>query len=87
MVAGAPARAADSITGPHQTDGDIYGTWDPKGASENLSVCVEQDQACGWPMLTIQATPNWSSHMPNSSPHICFSRGTDTLPLPDSLSQ
>ena len=33
-------------------------------------------QACGWTMLTIQEMPNWSVHMPNSSPHICFSRGT-----------
>jgi hypothetical protein len=23
-------------------------------------------------MLTIQVTPNWSSHMPKVSPHICF---------------
>ena len=33
-------------------------------------------QACGWPMLTIQLMPNLSTHMPNSSPHICFSSGT-----------
>ena len=26
-------------------------------------------------MLTIQVTPNRSAHMPNSSPHICFSSG------------
>ena len=26
-------------------------------------------------MLTIQVTPNWSTHMPNSSPHICLSSG------------
>jgi len=45
------------------------------------------DQACGWPMFTIQAMPNWSTHMPNSSPHICFSRGTDTVPPSDSFSQ
>ncbi len=44
-------------------------------------------QPWGWAMLTIQATPNWSSHMPNSSPHICFSSGTETLPPADSFSQ
>jgi len=38
-------------------------------------------------MLTIQGTPNWFTHMPNWSPHICFSRGIDTLPPPDSFSQ
>ena len=31
-------------------------------------------------MLTIQAMPNLSWHMPNSSPHICFSSGTGTVP-------
>ncbi len=44
-------------------------------------------QLCGWPMLTIQAMPNWSKHIPNSSPHICFSSGTDTVPSVDSFSQ
>ena len=48
---------------------------------------VRVDQPCGWLMLTIQATPNRSTHMPNSSPHICFSRGTDTVPPSDSFSQ
>ena len=45
------------------------------------------DQAAGWLMLTIHWTPNWSTHMPNSSPHICFSRGTVTVPPSDSCSQ
>ena len=45
------------------------------------------DQACGWPMLTIQGMPNLSTHIPNSSPHICFSKGTDTVPPSDSFSQ
>src|SRR5205823_13322909 len=44
-------------------------------------------QACGWVMLTIQGMPNWSTHMPNSSPHICFSMGSVTVPPADSLSQ
>ena len=44
-------------------------------------------QACGWPMLTIQVMPNRSTHMPNSSPHICFSSGTVTVPPSDSLLQ
>ena len=37
-------------------------------------------QPYGWLMLTIHPMPNWSTHMPNSSPHICFSKGTDTVP-------
>jgi hypothetical protein len=44
-------------------------------------------QAGGWVMLTIQGMPNWSTHMPNSSPHICFSNGIVTMPPPDNLSQ
>jgi len=44
-------------------------------------------QACGWAMLTIQGMSNRSTHMPNSSPHICFSSGTDTVPPSDSFSQ
>jgi hypothetical protein len=44
-------------------------------------------QARGWVMLTIQGMPNRSTHMPNSSPHICFSSGTDTVPPSDSFSQ
>ena len=47
----------------------------------------ETRQACGRPMLTIQGMPNRSTHMPNSSPHICFSKGTDTVPPSDSFSQ
>src|SRR5690348_14458337 len=34
--------------------------------------------ACGWAMLTIHAMPNLSVHCPNSSPHICFSKGIVT---------
>ncbi len=37
-------------------------------------------QACGCEMLTIQAMPNRSTHIPNSSPHICVSIGTVTVP-------
>ena len=40
-----------------------------------------------WTMLTIQPMPNLSWHWPNSSPHICFSSGTLTVPLSDSLAQ
>jgi hypothetical protein len=43
-------------------------------------------QPC-WVMLTIQGMPNRSVHMPNSSPHICFSRGMVTVPPSDSFSQ
>ena len=31
-------------------------------------------------MLTIHPMPNLSVHEPNSSPHIWFSRGMDTVP-------
>ena len=44
-------------------------------------------QGCGWVMLTIQGMPNRSTHMPNSSPHICFSRGMVTVPPSDSFDQ
>ena len=51
------------------------------------TVCRQGDQAWGWAMLTSQVMPNWSTHMPNSSPHICVSSGTDTVPPLESLSQ
>src|SRR5215210_6444977 len=38
-------------------------------------------------MLTIHGIPNRSTHMPNSSPHICFSSGNETVPPSESLSQ
>ncbi len=38
-------------------------------------------------MLTIHGTPKRSVHMPNTSPHICLSRGTDTEPPSDNFSQ
>ena len=39
----------------------------------------------GWPMLTSQETPNWSAHMPNSSPQTCLASGIVTVPPADSL--
>jgi hypothetical protein len=45
------------------------------------------DQLCGMTTSTIQGTPNLSVHMPNMSPHICFSNGIVTLPPSESLSQ
>ena len=48
---------------------------------------IPRGQARGWVMLTIHGIPNRSVTMPNSSPHICFSRGIVTLPPSDSLSQ
>ena len=48
---------------------------------------VRWRQDCCWVMLTIQGMPNLSVHMPNSSPHICFSRGMVTVPPSDSFSQ
>ncbi len=47
---------------------------------------VDQD-GCSAMMLTIHAMPNRSMHMPNTSPHICFSSGTVTLPPSDSFPQ
>ena len=44
-------------------------------------------QPWGWAMLTIHEIPNRSSQAPNSSPHICRSSGTDTLPPAESFSQ
>lgn len=38
-------------------------------------------------MFTIHGSPNLSVHMPNVSPHICFSRGIFMSPPADSLSQ
>ncbi len=43
--------------------------------------------ACGWEMLISQGTPNWSTHMPNSSPQTCFCSGMVVVPPADSLSQ
>jgi hypothetical protein len=40
-----------------------------------------------WLMFTNQSTPKRSVHMPNSSPHICFSSGIRTLPPSHSFSQ
>src|SRR5262245_51930740 len=37
-------------------------------------------------MFTIHVVPNWSTHIPNVSPHICCSRGTATVPPSASLS-
>jgi hypothetical protein len=37
--------------------------------------------------LTIQLTPNLSTHMPNVSPHGALSSGMVTVPPSDSLSQ
>ncbi len=64
------------------------------GDTENASATLRATdaptsgfQVCRSLMLTIQVMPNLSVHMPNTSPHICFSSGTDTLPPSDSLSQ
>ena len=43
--------------------------------------------ACGWEMLTSQGTPNWSTHMPNSSPQDCFCSGMVVVPPADSFAQ
>jgi hypothetical protein len=52
-----------------------------------LVVSWRGGQDCCWVTLTIQGTPNLSVHMPNSSPHICFSRGMVTVPPSESFSQ
>ena len=41
----------------------------------------------GCVMFTIQVIPNLSSHMPKTSPHICFSSGIVMVAPADSLSQ
>ncbi len=43
--------------------------------------------ACGDMMSTSHGTPNWSTHMPNSSPQACLSSGMVVVPLADSFSQ
>jgi hypothetical protein len=65
------------------TDSDKHG----RLAHPTIRYPARPRQACGWAMLTIQGMPNRSTHMPNSSPHICFSSGTDTLPPSDSFPQ
>jgi hypothetical protein len=59
-----------------------------KGQANDLPLRVSWrgGQDC-WVTLTIQGTPNLSVHMPNSSPHICFSRGMVTVPPSESFSQ
>ena len=49
--------------------------------------CPGRCQTARCVMFTIQWTPKRSTHMPNSSPHICFSNGTVTVPPSESFSQ
>lgn len=60
---------------------------DPLGVEDVSPARRARDQSADPLMLTIHVTPKRSSHMPNSSPHICFSIGTDTLPRSQSFSQ
>jgi hypothetical protein len=75
---------------------DLYRTYDnewwhfeyrPEGRPRRLpypGVFSSQDWGS---MSTIQLMPNLSTQAPNSSPHICFSKGTLTVPPSDSFSQ
>lgn len=58
-----------------------------RSATHKVADASTPDQVCCSLTLTIHVIPNLSAHMPNTSPHICFSRGTDTVPPSDSLSQ
>jgi hypothetical protein len=49
-----------------------------RGVQRYVAACV---------MLTIQEIPNRSTHMPKTSPHICFSNGIVTEPVAESFSQ
>jgi hypothetical protein len=57
------------------------------GYPEHRRLGREPGYACGWPILTSQGTPNWSTHMPNSSPQACLAIGIVTAPPADSPSQ
>src|SRR5690606_22399737 len=59
---------------PHAPDEGACGSGGPRRQSWVL-------------MLTSHGTPKRSVHMPKTSPHICFSSGTDTEPPSDSFSQ
>ena len=74
-------RATKSAT---NAGNGVGGRFEARTAGDRM---VAPGQACGCVMLTIQLMPNRSTHMPNSSPHICFSRGTDTLPPSESFAQ
>ena len=69
----------------HRRLGPSLPGWPGGGAAGRVTVPGPQPWA--WVMLTIQGMPNLSVHMPNSSPHICFSRGMVTVPPSDSFSQ
>ena len=78
---------------------DLHGYWSKLSDGGTVTVPLEKQMwgdefgmcvdrfGISWLMLTIQVMPNRSTHIPNSSPHICFSSGTDTVPPSDSLLQ
>ena len=85
---GARARLCACL--PVDSPGAADGAGRPRLARPGLSDGVGlrprySDEASA--ILTNQVRPNWSWHMPNSSPHICFSSGIETVPLEDSFSQ
>lgn len=88
------------LPGTSEVDGSPYGSR-PSGLFQSYgagaasldaapapSSRYAEGQACCSLMLTSHVMPNRSVHIPNTSPHICFSIGTVTVPPePDSFSQ
>ncbi len=75
-----PPRAGPAAVADHQGD-DLW--------RRSVAPCRwdAARQVWGWLMFTIQGMPNRSMHMPNTSPHICFSKGIVTVPPSDSFCQ
>jgi len=71
---GAPGPAGEGVSPPGR-----------RGARRRVDRKPDWDY--DWLTLTIHGMPNRSVHMPNSSPHACFSKGMVTVPSADSLSQ
>lgn len=91
---GRPQPAGQHNQGLPNGSGDGLAECAPAGAGHGDASATHgdadastPDQVCCSLTLTIHVIPNLSAHMPNTSPHICFSRGTDTVPPSDSLSQ
>jgi hypothetical protein len=84
--AGWTATRSGRVVGMTRVSAGRVPTW-CCGRTPGADEVVGAAYAC-WPaMLTIQPTPNWSVHMPNSSPQTCFSSGMVTVPLPESFCQ
>jgi hypothetical protein len=66
------------------TSGDRPISW-----RRSVAPCRRDEARQAWDcvMFTIQGMPNRSTHIPNSSPHICFSSGIVTVPPSDNVCQ